>query len=379
MNKLLGFILFFLLFVSFFTCNLEEIEYNPVVTKFEKWFNEDDRGTSVIELPEGGYIVVGSRSLAKEALIAKFSSNGDPIWSKSVKLGDSADFIEVKRTPEGGYIAVGTCNFSSNSDIFLCKFDKDGKTEFSKNFSGLLDGDSGRDVVVANDGFVVLGLTSNSTDGQMMLLKTNSEGIPQDTKYYGGTGREIVIKIIKTQDNGYAVVGNTNSFGAGLRDIYLCKLTSSLAVSWLKSFGTASNEYGNDIIEDSEGNFIMCGETIDANFQAKIYVVKTDKKGALLQENTFADYPGVFCKGIALTVSNNYLLTGFNIHNSDLNSYIFQLNSSLEFKRDTLFSPVSATDIKSTLDGGIVITGNYGLTNRPPLYLLKIDKDWKVK
>src|ERR1035437_751704 len=47
------------------------------------------------------------------------------------------------------------------------------------------------------------------------------------SKTYGGIGNDVGNSVVQTIDNGYAIAGSTESFGAGGSDVYLIKTDSS--------------------------------------------------------------------------------------------------------------------------------------------------------
>jgi hypothetical protein len=53
----------------------------------------------------------------------------------------------------------------------------------------------------------------------------------------GGSYNEEARAIIQTTDGGYAVAGLTNSFGAGLNDVYVVKLDGSGTIQWTRTIG----------------------------------------------------------------------------------------------------------------------------------------------
>ncbi|MEO0192190.1 MAG: hypothetical protein ABIM46_05350 [candidate division WOR-3 bacterium] len=117
-------------------------------------------------------------------------------------------------------------------------------------------------------------------------------------KSYGGTNDDVAYPVIQTADGGYAVTGYTNSFGAGGYDILAIKLASEGSIAWARTFGGPSNdyvEYPRSIIQTADGNYAIVGRT--QSFGAGNYdvlLLKLDREG---------NYPGCVqdCSPMALS------------------------------------------------------------------------------
>ncbi len=138
--------------------------------------------------------------------------------------------------------------------------------------------DSAQAIEATQDGgYVILGYTQ-STDGDITdkqeegydfyLLKFNSSSILQWSKTYGGTGNDRGFDVLENTDGSFVVLGySTSSDGdatinEGAKDYWVLKLSSSGAIIWQKSFGFLGADYGTAIIKSSEGGYLLTG-TLD--------------------------------------------------------------------------------------------------------------------
>ena len=93
--------------------------------------------------------------------------------------------------------------------------------------------------------------------------------------------------LIQTSDSGYAIAGETYSFGAGdeaiyIHDeaIYVVKLDAKGNLQWTKTIGGPKGDWSSSLIQTSDGGYAIAGST--QSFGAgewDIYVVKLDRNG----------------------------------------------------------------------------------------------------
>lgn len=176
------------------------------------------------------------------------------------------------------YIFIGTSLFSQN-------------IHFVKSY-GNSGYDFGRDVKQTVDtGFVVTGCSSSfsSADADAFLMKTDSLGNFKWSYNYGGSGSDWSESVVITYDSAYALAGYTNSFGAGGFDFYLVRTTKTGVPIFEKTYGGSNWEkcYGLANVPVDSG-FVLVGETYSYGAGGKdIYVVRTDKFGDTLWTKTF--------------------------------------------------------------------------------------------
>jgi hypothetical protein len=88
--------------------------------------------------------------------------------------------------------------------------------------------------------------------------------------------------LIQTSDGGYAIAGYTYSFGAGKADVYVVKLDANGNLQWTKTIGGPKDDWGNSLIQTSDGGYAIAGYTTSFGAgKMDVYVVKLDANGNL--------------------------------------------------------------------------------------------------
>jgi hypothetical protein len=259
-----------------------------------------DIGVSIQQISGGGYIIAGSTASFGAGLgdvwLIKTDSSGNEIWSKTFGGTDWDIAASVTVTSDGGYVVTGNQSSISvgNTDVGLLKADSNGNLLWFRNFGGTQN-DGGNCVKETTDGgFIITGYTASFTAGgnDVWLIKTDSDGVQQWSKSFGGTQNDAGYSVVQSQDGGYVVAGVTNSFGAGGADIGLLKTDSLGNLIWITSIGGPNADVAKDIKLTSDGGYIITGAT--NSFGAgldDVWLVKLEPDITSVEENVIVkDY-----------------------------------------------------------------------------------------
>ena len=142
-----------------------------------------DLAGSIQQTSDGGYIVSGTvrdSTSNNNLFLGKLDSGGNLSWSKTVGGSGSDRGRSVVQTTDGGYIVSGSTNSfgAGATDLFLVKFDAIGNVTWAKT-AGTSDYDEGFSVQQTTDGgYVSVGYTYNvsSSTSKLLMVKTDSSG-----------------------------------------------------------------------------------------------------------------------------------------------------------------------------------------------------------
>ena len=267
--------------------------------------NNSDHALSGHQTSDGGYILGGIMGFCNSWLI-KIDDQGNEVWNKIFDLDECNRIQSVQQTSDGGYILLGrTTSISDGSyDVWLVKTDSNGDTVWTKTFGGN-DTDSGYCVrQTADGGYVIVGNTNTfgSGDYDIWLIKTTSDGNLTWSSTIGGTESDRASSIRQTSDGGYIISGYTSSFGDGSSDAWIIKTDSNGDTVWTKTFGGTEYDRANSLSLTDDGGFFIVGETESfGNGGKDIWVINTYEtltvKGTYLYPETFRlykNYPNPF-------------------------------------------------------------------------------------
>lgn len=255
---------------------------------------------------DGGYILSGSTfsigNGGEDAYLIKTDANGNVQWSKT--YGGSLDdqFQNVAQCSDTGFVAIGRTNSSGmgGDDIYVVRTNKSGDTLWTKTIGNIYDDygksilqnsdstfalvsvlhdtatslnkayitglDTNGDIIWSNlfntvtgdepgiiktvpwGGYVYCGYNQGGVGGggqDMFAMKTNSTGAFEFARTFGGEGNELAYSIDVTNDNGFVIVGETNTVVTGLVSVYLIK-TDSLG-NHTTSFAIGLDDISEDL------------------------------------------------------------------------------------------------------------------------------------
>lgn len=194
-------------------------------------------------------------------------------------------------------------------------------------YGGMSD-DGGLGLIETPDsGYIVVGYTGSFGSGasDAYLIKTDSLGIFQWYKTYGGANVDIAQKIIKAQTNGYILAGYSNSNTLDY-DMWILRLNENADTIWTKKIGGPDWDRANAVVSCEDGTYILAGETYSGNNQfADGMLIKFDDTGLELWTATFSLPGNQSFNDIVRISPTRYAVTGSTENSITLESDGFLL------------------------------------------------------
>jgi len=249
---------------------------------------ENEEGCSLIQTSDGGYAIAGETySFVAgdwDVYLVKLDAHGNLQWTKTIGGKEEDVGFSLIQTSDGGYAIAGkTESFGAGgADVYVVKLDANGNLQWTKTIGGP-KGDGGSSLIqTADGGYAIAGYTTSFGAGlsDAYLVKLDANGNLQWTKTIGGKDFEDGYSLIQTSDGGYVIAGYTRSFGAGGADVYVVKLDANGNLQWTKTIGGETYDSGSSLIQTSDGGYAIAGETYSFGAGGKdVYVVKLDRNG----------------------------------------------------------------------------------------------------
>ncbi|MCF7566996.1 hypothetical protein L3X37_01280 [Sabulilitoribacter arenilitoris] len=375
LKKCLKILSLFILVFCFVNCSKNEDNTNtPSIIQpeieFVKTFggSKNESAKAVIKTQDGGYTVFGYTQSTDGDItdkieegfdywLLKFDAESSLQWQKT--FGGSGDDrgSDIVQTADGGFAVFGFSQSNDGditenagaSDFWILKLDASGNISWQKSF-GFSGADDGISLIETSDnGYLITGVldvtasgglgnsktfATKHAGGDYWAIKLNATGNKQWSKFYGGTFTDTPYDVIQTSDNGYILVGASDSNDVdisnnkGSYDFWVIKISETGTLQWEKSFGGSEIDEASGITNTNDGNYIIVGDTRSNdlnvsknNGAADLWVIKISPLGELIWEKTFGGNSFDVARSITKTQDNGYLISGSSrSNNGDLSN-----------------------------------------------------------
>jgi hypothetical protein len=250
------------------------------------------------------------------------------IWSKTYGKDKNEEGYYILSIEDEGCIVLGYTNsYSTKSqDILVMKIDKDGNKEWEKNYGGH-GYEYGKAIIKVDDGYIIVG-TSNSYgqffyDYNAWLIKIDFTGNILWNKTYGESEEDGINTLVQTKEGDYVVAGYTYSYSENDGDLWIFKVNETGDLIWTSIFGGSDFDDGRAIVETNDG-FVIAGETNSYSKNdgySDAWLLKIDKTGNHIWNHTYDgfDYNDLFNQ--IIPSDNGFIMVGNSLNKIESQLY----------------------------------------------------------
>lgn len=340
-----------------------------------------DSGSAVQQTPDGGYLIVGTTSSfgagGSDIYLIRTDAYGNAIWTKT--FGGTEDELgsTVYRLLDGGYLIVGTIAFKS--DIYLIRTDSDWETVWTKTVIGT--GNKSLFQQSPDGNFIITMTTGSSVD----LIKMDAGGNTLWTKTFDVPGVDVVTSLGQTSDDGYIIVGKKTVI---YDDVYLIKTDSEGKVLWINTLGSTGSDIGNSVQQAPDGGYLIFGNNSTSPIgRAGTYLIRTDSGGNTIWERSFTGTWQALGFAVSQTLDGGYIIAGATTEDNyfwgDEDVYLVKMDSNGNKQWEKTYGGLMhdwATSVQQTSDGGYILVGETNsftnsLSSNMDIYLVKTDSE----
>ncbi len=314
---------------------------NELKTIFVKTYGgvKKDKAYGAVALKDGSALIVGSsKSFGKkreQMLITKLSPKGKTLFRAVYGEKKKDEGRAIAKTSDGNFIAVGYSESYSkdgDKDLYVVKIAPTGHKIWSKVFGGDRDDEAFDVVGTGNGGALIVGTTESFGHGNkdVFILFIDKNGKEIWSKFLGGEDDDVGYSVAITK-GGFYVAGYTESFGSGGQDFFLLKYNSKGKLQFTKVFGGDDDDQFKSVVATKDGGCAVAGFT--KSFDSKhsdIDIIRYSKNGKILWHKIYGFKSKEWANSIITTKNGGFLVAGTtkSFGFGDYDFYMLELDSN---------------------------------------------------
>ena len=270
------------LVIKWISTDLQEIQQfeNPDSTEF-------DTPEAILEAGSGRIYAVGTRAILgtvpsnKNGFILVLEADGSLVNFNVIDEGRNEFFTSIVPCVDGGFFLGGATSSFGGNQGYLVKIDADGNKLWMKHYPeySTMKISSYSDTSIIFSGFQVIdiGILSNN------ISLADTSGNIKWTKSYDYPNRLNQYITHKTKNEGLITVGLTNSAPQNHDNAgYISRHEADGTLLWQRHYNyNAETDFFVDVIETSDGGFLVNGAAFNDDTGQDLWLVKLDSMGCL--------------------------------------------------------------------------------------------------
>lgn len=254
-----------------------------------------------------------------ELYLLKIDTSGILQWGKTYDAGGSDNLRSAKQLSNGDILLSGwTIDSLSRNYVSLFRIDVNGIIIWGKRFhvpsykrfnAQAVNEDFSGDLLISGyvdtvDTGIGFGLWD------IFLMKLSSAGNFKWGKIYGGSDYDESFSIAPTNDNGYIIGAEPESYGNVSR-IGLLKTDSVGNVVWMRLYGDTSGGFPNNVVINEDNGYTILATDGDYDVIAPMVLIRTDSMGRTVCNDTLVTIQEDSFQPASDSIGTVGTLTGF--------------------------------------------------------------------
>jgi len=302
-------------------------------------------------------------------LLSAFHAIAQSPFEKSIYHTDGLEAWDMVNTSDNGHIISGEVQ-GTGSGLILIKLDSAYNILWEKKvLDSLVYGITGTKITSTADGgyiVVIEGIDGVAGTADVTFMKTDSFGDPIWCKSIGANQMDLINDVIETTDGSFLLTGYSEQLGGlGQFDVILIKVNQNGELIWTKAFGGMLTDQGNKIIEINDGYFIM-GYS-NSYFPHQMFVMNTDTSGTVRWFQSLGLLNDRF-NDAAIMSNNSLILSGLSYNNLGMSNDTTVFLIKMDFIGNQQWVRTYKVDnseggalVKVMSNSDIILCGNYFL------------------
>ena len=281
---------------------------------------EDDIAYGIVALENGESAIVGTcksyGAQRSDICVTRMNANGEMTWRLWLGGKKKDEGRAITRTADGNIVVLGRTKSFSKAyayDLYVAKISLDGKKIWETTIGGDRDEYAGGIAGTDDGGVLLVGATDSYGDGDkdIYIAKLSKTGKLINAYTMGGRKDDVATALTRTRDGKMVMVGYREAARVGDSDFLIMQLDQNGKMRWRKQFGGDYEDVLNGVTPTLDNGIVAIGSTRSyGSSQTDLTVMKIDAKGKTVWQKIYGFKYYEYGNAAATTPDGGFMLVG---------------------------------------------------------------------
>jgi len=349
---------------------------------------EDDIAYGIVALEEGDSAVIGTcksyDANRTDICVTRMTAKGEMKWRLWLGGAKKDHGKAISRAADGSILILGNSkSFSKNYDydLYAAKISLDGKLVWKRDLGGNRDEFPGGIAGTDDGGALVVGDSESFGEGDknIYIVKLDKNGKVLSEQTIGGERADSASALTRTKDGKFVMVGYREIARSGDTDFFVMKLDQEGKRVWAQTYGGEEADSLHGVTATIDGGIVTTGKTRSyGSEQTDLTVMKFDNNGKLIWHKIYGFKYYEYGNAVATTRDGGFILTGGTntLGKGNYSAYVLALNKAGELIWSHVYGDERkdiAHGVARMSDGSIIVVGESASYSRATnFYMIKL-------